>query len=263
LSDKNVTYEVRKSVAWITIDRPEHLNAIDVATAKELFFATNECSSDVNVRCVVLTGAGDRAFSAGGDVPAFAAAGDRVDVLLKEMTTYLHGAISRLARLRAPVIAAVNGTAAGAGLGLVAAADLAIAVESAVFTSAYTKIGLTPDGSSTYFLSRTIGRRRTTELFLSNRVLSAQEALDWGLVNRVVPSADLKVEVESLASELSSGPTMAYEGVKRLVLSAFDETLETQMEYEARSIAAMSLTMDGRDGISAFARRGKPRFVGR
>jgi 2-(1,2-epoxy-1,2-dihydrophenyl)acetyl-CoA isomerase len=263
LSDRNVTYEVRNSVAWITIDRPEHLNAFDVATAKELFFVANECSSDVSVRCVVLTGAGDRAFSAGGDVPAFAAAGDRVNVLLKEMTTYLHGAISRLARLQAPVIAAVNGTAAGAGLGLVAAADLAIAVESAVFTSAYTKIGLTPDGSSTYFLSRAIGRKRTTELFLSNRVLSAREALDWGLVNRIVSSVDLKVETENLASELATGPTRAYEGVKRLVLSAFDETLETQMEHEARSIADMSLTVDGRAGIDGFARKEKPRFFGR
>lgn len=258
----NVVYEVRDSIARITINRPDHLNAIDVTTAKELFLVANECSSDPTVRAVVLTGAGDRAFSAGGDVPAFAAAGDQVDVLLKEMTGYLHMALSRLARLHAPVIAAINGTAAGAGLGLMASADLAIAVDTAVFTSAYTKIGLTPDSSSTYFLSRIIGRRRTTELFLSNRVLSAKEALEWGLINQIASAADLKSEVDKLAAHFASGPTLAYAGTKRLIQSAFDESLETQMEFEAQSIAAMSRTKDGSGGIKAFAAKGKPHFTG-
>ena len=259
---QNLLFDVRDAVARITINRPAQLNAIDIATARELFHVANRCSSEPSIRAVVLTGAGERAFSCGGDVPAFAADPEHIDLLLKEMTGYLHLAISRLARMNAPLIAAVNGTAAGAGLGLMAAADLAITVDTANFTSAYTKIGLTPDGSSTYFLSRIIGRRRDMEMFLSNRMLSAEEALDWGMVNRIVPAASLSEEVDKLAVQLASGPTLAYAGTKRLVQSAFDESLETQMEFESQSIAAMSRTRDGLEGVRAFAKKEKPRFTG-
>ena len=161
------------------------------------------------VRAAVLTGSGDQAFCAGGDVSEFAKRLDDVDVLVKEMTTYLHAAVSRFAWMRAPLIGAVNGVAAGAGLSAVAFCDLVIAADHATFTSAYTQIGLTPDGSSTYFLNRILGPRRAMELYLTNRVLSAEEALDWGLVNKVVAADQLRGEAEALAASLAKGPTRA------------------------------------------------------
>jgi 2-(1,2-epoxy-1,2-dihydrophenyl)acetyl-CoA isomerase len=137
-------YDVREAVAWITFKRPERFNALDSAMARELCDVANRCSSDHGVRAAVMTGSGEQAFCAGGDVSVFAARLDDIEVLVKEMTTYLHAAVSRFARMRAPLIAAVNGVAAGAGFSLVTCCDLALAAESATFTSAYTRIGLTP-----------------------------------------------------------------------------------------------------------------------
>ena len=143
-----------------------------------------------------------------------------------------------------------------------ACCDLAIAADTAKFTSAYTQIGLTPDGSSTFFLNRLIGRRRVMEMYMTNRVLTAQEALEWGLVNRVVPAADLMSEVTKLATQLAKGPTQAYGGVKKLVMMAPNDTLESQMERETRLIAEMSRTKDAREGLKAFVEKRKPNFVG-
>jgi 2-(1,2-epoxy-1,2-dihydrophenyl)acetyl-CoA isomerase len=164
--------------------------------------------------------------------------------------------------MRAPIIAEVNGAVAGAGLGLVAAADFAIASEKARFTSAYTKIGLTPDGSTTWFLPRLIGHRRTKELFLLNRSLSAEEAMAWGLVNRVVAPADLPATVAQVAEQLASGPTDAFASVKRLLLLSDGERLEQQMKHESASIVKMSRSRDGLAGVKAFKDKVEPRFVG-
>ena len=148
-------------------------------------------------------------------------------------------------------------------MSLAACCDLVIASDTAKFTSAYTRIGLTPDGSSTYFLTRVIGRRRALELYLTNRTLTAQEALDWGLVNRIVPAADLQQEVDKLARDLAAGPTLAHGGVKRLVLMSPNDTLESQMERETREIARMVGTEDAKNGITAFINKQKPAFEGR
>ncbi len=259
---KSMGFEIRDNVAWITFNRPEAYNAIDSHATKEFHDIVNRRSVDRSVRAVVLTGTGDRAFCAGGDVAEFARSGDNMELLVRAMTGDLHTGISRLAWLRAPVIAAVNGVAAGAGLSLAACADLVIASDTAKFTSAYTHIGLTPDGSSTFFLTRLLGRRRVLELYMTNRVLTAQEALDWGLVNRVVPAADLMTEVTKLATQLAKGPTQAYGGIKKLVMMSPNDTLESQMERETRVIAEMSTTKDAREGIKAFVEKRKPNFVG-
>ena len=259
---KSMGFDIRDNVAWITFNRPDAMNAINSEATHEFYDIVNRCSVDHSIRAVVLTGAGERAFCAGGDVGEFAESGDKVEALIREMTGVLHVAISRLAWLPAPVIAAVNGVAAGAGLSFAACCDLAIAADHAKFTSAYTHIGLTPDGSSTFFLNRLLGRRRVMELYMTNRVLSAQEALDWGLVNRVVPAADLMDEVTKLATKLASGPTRAYGGIKKLVMMSPNDTLESQMERETRIIAEMSISKDGREGVSAFVAKRKPNFTG-
>ncbi len=259
---ETIDFEISDNVAWIRLNRPAAFNAVSLKMAHELLDIANLCGSDQRVRAAVLTGTGERAFCAGGDVTDFAANPERIEILLKEMTAPLHAAVSRFAWMRAPLIAAVNGVAAGAGLSLVAACDLAIAVEGAKFTSAYTQIGLTPDGSSTYFLSRILGRRRAMELYLTNRTLTASEALDWGLVNRVVPADQLMSEVGALAQRLAQGPTEAYGGVKKLLLHAPNDTLESQMERETRMIARSGATADGREGVRAFVEKRKPTFRG-
>ena len=257
-----LTFDRTDGIATITLRRPASLNALDQQMSIELLEVANICSTDRTVRCVVLTGDGDKAFCAGGDVANFVAAGEKLQRLIQDMTTNLHMAVSRFAWMRAPVIAAVNGVAAGAGLSIMAFCDLAIAADSARFTSAYTRIGLTPDGSSTYFLSHLIGRRRAMELYLTNRTLSSAEALEWGLINQVVPAADLQATVKKLARQLADGPTEAHGGVKRMLNLAATNSLETQMEVETRMIVDMVITDDGREGVRAFLAKRKPAFVG-
>ena len=160
------------------------------------------------------------------------------------------------------LIAAGQGAAAGAGMSLVCARDLVVAGEAARFAMAYTRAGLSPDGSGTWFLPRLVGRQRALELMLTNRMLSAQEALEWGIVTRVVPDAEVEAAARKLAGELAAGPTRAYGLVKRLVLSSASESLETQMELEAAGIADSAASADGREGIAAFLGKRAPTFRG-
>src|SRR5436189_4281689 len=184
----------RDGVATITLNRPDAFNALTLELGRELFHAVLELDEDPAVRCVVVTGAG-KAFCAGGYVKDFADNPPRIGALVKELTTYLHGAISRLCRSDKPVIMAVNGVAAGGGFSLALSGDLVVAAESAKFTMAYSRIAATPDGSSSYFLPRLVGLRRAMELYFTNRPLTAREALEWGMITRVVPDAELKASV--------------------------------------------------------------------
>ena len=241
-------------VATLTLNRPDAFNALNLALGRELFQAVLEVDDDVAVRAVVVTGAG-KAFCAGGDVKGFADNLERIGALIKELTTYLHGAVSRLCRSDKPVIMAINGVAAGGGMSLALAGDVVLAAESARFTMAYSKIAATPDGSSTYYLPRLIGLRRAMELYLTNRVLTAREAQEWGLVTRVVPDGELEAATRTLARELAQGPTKAFGGAKRLFHQSTWESLETQMELEAQAIAASGRTEDFRAGVTAFANK--------
>jgi len=252
----------RDQIATITLNRPDAYNALNRALGQELFHAVLEVDDDPDVRCVVITGAG-RAFCAGGDVKDFADNLDGIGALVKELTTYLHGAVSRLCRSDKPVIMAVNGIAAGGGMSFALCGDLVVAAESAKFTMAYSKIAATPDGSSSYFLPRLIGLRRAMELYFTNRVLTAREAWEWGLVTRVVADAEFRPAVDALARELAQGPTRAFGGAKRLLHQSTWESLETQMELEAQAIATSGRTDDFRDGVTAFANKRTPTFRGR
>ena len=262
MSNDALTYEVRDAIATITLNRPAAYNALDATMGRELLESAIEADEDRGVRCIVITGAG-KAFCAGGDVKSFHAAGDRIGVLIKRLTIDLHGAVSRLARTQKPVVMAVNGIAAGAGMSLGLAGDLVVAAESAKFTMAYSKIGASPDGSATYFLPRLIGFRRTLELHFTNRMLSAREAMEWGLVNRVHADAEFPAAVASLARELAQGPTAAFGRAKLLVQQSTQESLETQMELEAQAIAHSGATEDFRNGVAAFAAKQPVKFAGR
>jgi 2-(1,2-epoxy-1,2-dihydrophenyl)acetyl-CoA isomerase len=262
MSYETIDLAVREGVAHLTLNRPAAANAISVELARDLMYATLQCDEDPAVRAVVLAGAGSM-FCAGGDLKVFAAKGAALPHHLKEVTTYLHAAVSRLTRMDAPVIAAVHGSAAGAGLSLACAADIVLAAEGAKFTMAYTRAGLTPDGSSTYFLSRIVGLRRALELTLTNRVLSAAEALAVGIVTQVVPAAQLLDEARCLAAVFASGPTRAYGSSKRLLHAGWTGTLETQMELETRAIADIARSPDAREGIAAFVEKRTAKFTGR
>lgn len=258
-----LTLVVKGQVATITLNRPDAYNALNLQMARELFDAALEVDENPDVRCVVLTGAG-KAFCAGGDVKEFVENLPRIGVFLKELTAALHGAVSRLCRSPKPVLMGINGVAAGGGMSLALSGDLVVAAESARFTMAYSKIAVTPDGSSTYFLPRLIGLRRALELHFTNRVLSAREALDWGLVNRVVPDAEFPQMLSAWARELAQGPTLAFAGAKRLLHHGSHESLETQMELEAQAIAACGATEDFKAGVTAFAQKTTPpTFKGR
>jgi len=257
-----IDLKIKDSIATITFNRPEANNSINLELARDLMYATMQCSEDTTVRAVILTGAG-KIFCPGGDVKSFAAQGKNLPYYLRDVTTYLHAGVSRLARLDAPVIAAVNGVAAGAGMGFVCASDIALAADSARFTMAYTKIGLAPDGGSTYYLTRLVGFRKALELTLTNSQLSAKEAMEMGIVNKVVPDSNLKAQVETLANQIASGATRAYGASKRLMHSAWTETLETQMELESQALCSMAHTADAQEAIAAFIEKRIPELKGK
>ncbi len=254
-----VQFDLSDNIATITLNRPDSANALNLELARGLMDAANRCSEDVAVRAAVVTGTG-RFFCAGGDLKAFAEAGEELGAHLKEVTTYLHAAVSRLTRMDAPVIAGVNGVAAGAGMSLACACDFVLAAESARFTMAYTRAGLTPDGSSTYFLPRIVGLKRALDLALTNRMLSAAEAEQLGIVTRVVPDGTALDEATALAKQLAGGAIGAFGRTKRLMHSGLTATLESQMEEETQSIAASAMSAEGREGIAAFLEKRDPQF---
>jgi 2-(1,2-epoxy-1,2-dihydrophenyl)acetyl-CoA isomerase len=258
---ENLTLEVKDGLARLTLNRPKAANSFNLDLTREFLEAATICADDSAIRAVLLTGAG-RFFSAGGDLKNFAAAEDQIPKLVAETADALHAAISKLARMNAPIVAAVNGPAAGAGMSLVCMTDIALAAESAIFAMAYTAAGLAPDGSSTYFLPRAVGMRRAKELILTNRRLSAAEAHAWGIVERVVPDDDLMAEAEKLARALASGPTLAFGAVKKLLLASQNAQLEDQLDAETSAIVSMTRTSDGREGVAAFREKRKPSFKG-
>jgi len=258
---KTLLFDVKENVARITLNRPESANAINLELAMELMRAFMQCDEDPAVKAVLITGAGP-IFCGGGDVKGFADKGEKLPQHLKEITAYLHMAMSYLVRMDPPVVAAVSGSAAGAGFSLVCGCDMVLAAESARFTLAYTGLGLTPDGGVTYTLARLVGLKRALEMALTNRRLSAKEALDWGIVSRVVPDTDLISEAGILVNRLAEGPTKAFGATKRLLQSGLIESFEGQLKHESRCISEMARTADGREGIAAFVGKRLPKFSG-
>ena len=253
-----VRVDVRDRIAHLTLTRPDAANAVNLLLAQELEAAVESLSERADVGAVLLRGEG-RMFCGGGDLKSFAREQD-LPVHLEAVTRHLHAALLRLSKLDAIVVAAVQGAAAGAGLGLVGAADLVVAARSASFVMAYTRLGLTPDGSSSWYLTRALGLRRALELTLTNRILTADEALDWGLVNNVVDDDDLQASAFELAERLATGPTGALARAKRLLLAAGQNDLADQLALETTVLCESAASADATEGISAFTEKRSARF---
>jgi len=254
--------EITDGCAWLTLSQPDRLNSITPESARELRDAVSAIGRDPNVRVLVLAGEG-RAFCAGGDVAQFHAHLGDAPAFLDRLVETVHEIINDLLVMPKPVIASVGGVVAGGGMALFMAADLAIAAESATFVMAYSGIGASPDGGSTFFLPRLVGSRRALELVLTNRRLSAAEALEWGLVNQVVPDGGLAGAVKELALRLAQGPTLAFSQARALVRQSFANTAQTQLDLEKHGLIAMAGTADFREGVTAFVEKRRPSFKGR
>jgi 2-(1,2-epoxy-1,2-dihydrophenyl)acetyl-CoA isomerase len=258
----SITFEIEKGVGLIRLNRPDHGNAIIPEMGREILDVAIRCDEDPAIRSVVLTGNGDR-FCVGGDLKAFNAQAEGISRYITEITHTFHAAISRFNWMDAPVIGAINGTAAGGGFSMALITDIAIAAESAKFTMAYTKVGLVPDGSSSYLLARMVGMRRAKEMALLNPILSAEQALQWGLVNQVVADDQVLPTALEIAHELAKGPTRSFGETKRLILTGATDSLESQMERESRIISTIAASADGQEGIAAFVSKRMPDFQGK
>jgi 2-(1,2-epoxy-1,2-dihydrophenyl)acetyl-CoA isomerase len=256
-----VIYSVTDGVATILLNRPQVMNALDAGMLRALRGAAERAEQDAAARVVVIRGAGP-AFLAGGDVAMFHANLSRMPQLVREGAAELHHAILAFQRMPKPVLAAVHGAVAGAGVSLMAAADLCLAAEGTKFTMAYSKLGTSPDGGATHTLPRLLGCRKALELILLSDGFDAQAALESGLVNRVVGAEQLGIETEALARRLAQGPTLAYGEIKRLVYEGQDRALLAQLEAEVEAFARCAGTRDFAEGVAAFVEKRKALFKG-
>lgn len=250
-------------IARIRLNRPEAANGLDVELLRALNDAVLTCHGDPRTRVVVLTGEG-RSFCAGGDVKTFASKGEGLPDYLREATAWLQIATASLLRLKAPVVTGVHGFAAGGGgLGLVCASDLVIAARSARIFSGAARVGMAPDGGSSVTLAQIVGARKAMELLLLNPTLTADEALDIGLVNEVVDDDELEKRLLALAGELAEMAPLALAATKRLVWDGLGASVEERLGEEARVVSELSGTNDAREGLAAVIDRRTPEFKGR
>ena len=250
-------------VARLRLNRAEAANGMNVEFLRALHEAILRCHREPRVRVVVLSGAGKH-FCAGGDVKAFAAQGSELPGYLREATAWLQLATSALIQLPAPVIAQVHGFAAGGGgLGLVCAADIVVAAESAKFFSGAVRVGMAPDAGSTVTLPQLVGLRKAMYILLANPTLTAREALDLGIVTEVVPDDQLGARASQLASSLAESAPLALAATKRLVWGGIGATVAERLPEEARTVSELSGTEDSREGLAAVLERRQPKFTGR
>jgi len=230
-----VNLDITGRVAKIELNRPDAANGLNLEMATELAQTAKKIAADPELKTAILTANG-RFFCAGGDVKAMYDAQDNPGGAVRDIADQLHMALAVFAQMDIPLICAINGTAAGAGFSMAVAGDMAIAAESAKFTMAYSNIGLSPDGSSSYYLPRLVGLRKAQELMFTNRVLTATEALEWGLLNKVVADDDLMAEVDTLAQLFANGSKASNAAIKTLLTASNHNSLETQLELESDCI---------------------------
>ncbi|HYI10218.1 MAG TPA: enoyl-CoA hydratase [Thermoanaerobaculia bacterium] len=247
--------EVRDAVATVTLDRPDKLNAFTGTMREDLLEALRACESDEAVRVVVLTGAG-RAFCAGGDVEYMSTLQATGDVeSFRKLLDAGRDVILQIATMSKPVLASVNGVAAGAGCNLALACDYRIASDAAKLSQSFVKIGLHPDWGGTWLLPRLVGRSRAMEILMTGRMVDAAEALAIGMVDRVVPAAELAAETEKLARALSAAPPLPVAGIKRALAVSERNDLRTQLELEAEHQVGCFLSEESKERIGAFVKK--------
>ncbi len=254
--------DIADGIAHVTLSQPERGNALDQRFATELSHIANACDGNPAVRCVLINAEG-KYFGVGADLKTMNRDRAALPVFIQNATTVLHSALSRFARMDAPVIVATHGLTVGGFVALCAAADFCLAARSARFYAAYTGIGLVCDGGGSTFIPRRVGTRRATEFLLRNQTWSAELAAQHGLVSEVVDDAALQDAAWSLARELAAGPTRAFGEIKNLILSTWAQPIEAQMEQEARAMVRATRTDDAWDGVCAVSERRQPRFNGR
>jgi 2-(1,2-epoxy-1,2-dihydrophenyl)acetyl-CoA isomerase len=258
-----VKLEVESGAATITLNRPDSLNAWTEEFGHDLAAALDEAASSDAIRAVMITGAG-RAFSSGADLTATRPSGDEgvpdLGLLLREIYNPL---ILSIRELPKPVVACVNGPAAGIGCSLALACDLIVAAESAFFLLAFVNVGLVPDGGATLTVPARVGAARAAEMALLGERVPAPTALEWGLINRVIPDADLEEAARALLAHLAGGPTAAYANIKRLLNQDRFAGLDAQLEAEATLQREQGHTADFIEGVMSFAEKRPPRFSGR
>ena len=257
--------DITDGVATLTMNRPEARNALSMEMRAQLIEVLHDIEHNDNVRCVVLKGAGDH-FMAGGDVKGMSESikKDPSDVRKEFLLRIhdLHPIMFAMRRMPKPIIASCRGAAAGAGVSMALACDLVIAADDAFFTLAYCKIGTSPDGSSSFHLPRAVGIKKAMEIALLGDRFGAQEAKDIGMINFVVPTAELDAETAGLAQRLAAGPTHVYGNTKALFYRSLESEFESQLQAEAEYFADCASRADFREGVSAFVEKRSPNFTG-
>lgn len=252
-------FSIRNNVAYITLNQAGQGNPFNGVFCQEFNDLSIECSQNPNVRAVCISAAGKN-FSFGGDLKSFLDGKEKLPRKFMEMTSNLHMGVSRFSRMDAPVVVAAHNLVVGGAVALIAAADFAIATDDAQFYAAFSGIGVCGDTGISHFLPRCVGSRKSTEFLMLNQKWSAKTALDNGLINEVVTADDLSVRATELAEQLAAGPTAAYGKMKRLRLSSYDQSLETQLELEAIAMTECAHTDDTWCAMNAVAKKQNPIF---
>lgn len=260
---ETVLYSLDDSVATIQLTRPEALNALSLQLGKDLATAVRQTMTD-GARAVILTGSG-RAFCSGGDLRemhAMARELGSIEAFLDEPLKKLHEVISLIRETPIPFVAAVNGVCAGAGTNFALACDIVLASDDATFNEAFVRIGLSPDCGGSFFLPRAVGEKLASELLMTGSTLTAQRAVEIGMINRVVPKADLMTDAMVFARKLASGPTGAIARVKRMLNGSFSNDLKAQLDLEASCQIESGRSSDFKEGVAAFFEKRSPDFRG-
>lgn len=260
---ETIEYSVVDGVATMCLSRPQKRNAIDLRLAEETLVVARRIAADPSVRAVLICGNGS-ALTVGGDIDHFLQGpSEEYGELFVRMTTPFHEAFRVLSRIDAPIVTAAHGAVAGGGLGYVYAADLVIAAEGTKFVTAFAALGLSGDGGGTWHLPRLIGARRAAQAYLRNTPIEAAEALQWGLINEIVPADELRARATTLAAELADGPTRGFARMRALLRESWHNDLATQLVAETEALKATGNTTDAAEAIAAFAAKRKPHFTGR